>query len=220
MLQIYSALKTFTRAQPFGGNANTYYKTNKLMGHPGDDLVSTYKDSIMSTSSLGERVYKILNRNNPDIGKFRAVCTLVEDGDKVYELQYGHVIDIFVKEGDWLRAGAVIATEGNTGEVWSNGIPVTVEERKNGSKAGTHLHFQVRECTKVTTTYTDKQYLIDANGALYKDAQGFYYLIPNFDNGFNGCIDPKRLYNNVSADIVPKLAQIAAILQDLLKGRK
>jgi biotin carboxyl carrier protein len=47
-------------------------------------------------------------------------------GQPVYTL-YGHLLEIFVQEGDWVQAGDLIAGVGNT-----------------GASSGPHLHFEVR----------------------------------------------------------------------------
>src|SRR5215213_5037084 len=91
---------SYTTAQKFAGNANPYYAGVGLKGHPGLDLHKAYDASILA--SHDSYVYKILNNNNPDTSKYRAVCTIIESNGQIYELIYGHLNNIYVRVGDTL----------------------------------------------------------------------------------------------------------------------
>src|SRR5438128_11561091 len=118
---------SYSIAQKFGGNANTYYAQNGLKGHPGVDLFQGYDRSI--TVSHDGLVYKILNKDNPDLSKYRAVCTLFDEEGFTYEITYGHCNHIYARVGDSVRSGDLVASVGNTGDVYSAGLPVPVQER-------------------------------------------------------------------------------------------
>ncbi len=183
-----------TITQGYGGNANTYYKENRLMGHPGIDIASHYDDTI-TDAVLGfnkKYVYKILTPD--DVMKYRGVFQIVEADDGVFEVVYGHCNKITCKYG-YTEHGSVIATEGNTGLVYAGGVLVSREEKEAGSKAGTHVHFQLRRLQKTRDTTLNT--LSVENGPDFIDEDGWHFDIPNYNNGYNGCIDPLPFINNV-----------------------
>jgi murein DD-endopeptidase MepM/ murein hydrolase activator NlpD len=185
-LELYWPLEHFVISQRFGENPNvTGYSSG---GHPGMDLITTFGDIIRFAAE--GRVYKTINFDNPDMMKYRAVMQLVELDDSLdcYELTYGHCINALCSHG-LVQIGDSAATEGNTGEVYSGGRLVTGAEKVAGSRAGFHLHFQLRYCRKVLQVDPAHQYLCGEDGKPYFDGT-HYYLIPHFDNGTNGCIDP------------------------------
>lgn len=167
-------------------------------------------------------VYSVINRNNPDLMRYRAVYQLLEVGDLVYEISYGHLGRIDVAPGDFVRAGQVIGSVGNTGTVFAGDHEVTKAEKDAGSKAGAHLHGpQIRVCRKVSRTVPGGNYLHDGNGIYYRNA---YYEILDYDNGFNGCIDPWPLFNGLQAKSAPQTlslyGKLLPILQALLASLK
>ncbi len=204
-MKLYYPLKKFTFAQRFGQNANPSYAAGGLKGHTADDLTSYYDDTIFA--AVDGLVYKIINANNPDLSKYRCVFQLVDDGEKCYEVSYGHLDKILVREGFYAKVGDELAEEGNTGVVYAGGHYVTEAEKESGSKAGQHIHFQVRELRKVNYFDMTKNYISSSSSDTtpYKDSQGNYYLIPNYTNGYNGCIDPAPFYNGQYASDVKKL---------------
>lgn len=61
-----------------------------------------------------------------------------------YEYLYWHNLPFHpVNVGDTVEAGQIVAYMGNSGNVWSNGIPVPVDERTEQPHRGTHLHHEV-----------------------------------------------------------------------------
>jgi murein DD-endopeptidase MepM/ murein hydrolase activator NlpD len=199
--------------QKFGANAVAYYNDHSLKGHPGIDFMSnsiTFGTPAMIQAVVPGPIYSTINRNNSDLSKYRAVCQLYhcdEHGD--FEIIYGHVKEMYVYAGDVVPEGVAIAREGNTGICYSGGREVTTAEKNAGSKKGTHLHLQMRKVEKVKTTEKDKQYLIDENG-LYQDKEGFFYYVPDFDNGFNGCVDFKpNLYQPNTKTLVSIFKKVA-----------
>lgn len=186
-----SPTKQFIINQPFGANANTYYKEGGLKGHTGLDLHCSYGEEILS--ACDGYVYSVLNKDNPDLMRYRAVYVLVDLGDEAYELSYGHAKDILVSKGQYVKTGDVLITGGNTGDVASGGQKVTKEQKEAGSTAGTHLHFQLRELVKTKDKNYSNAYLYDGEKQLEKD--GYYYFIKDIQNGYVGCIDPMPFFD-------------------------
>jgi murein DD-endopeptidase MepM/ murein hydrolase activator NlpD len=187
-LELYAPLEHYIVSQRFGANPNINgYQSG---GHPGMDLVTTYGDTIRFAAE--GPVYKTINFGNPDLMAYRAVMQIVELDDSLdcYEITYGHCDTLLCRHG-LFQIGSLVATEGNTGEVYSGGRLVTLAEKQAGSKAGFHLHFQLRYCRKVTTYDPTQHYLSsEADQTSPYDDGRYYYSIPHYDNGANGCIDP------------------------------
>ncbi len=58
-----------------------------------------------------------------------------------YEHLYWHTQPVMpVKTGDVVKAGTIVAYCGNSGNVFSNGVYVPLEQRNMPNFAGTHLH--------------------------------------------------------------------------------
>lgn len=176
--------------QGFAKNYNTYYAESGKLGHSGIDYWQPHGTEILC--GIDGYVFAIANKDNKDLMRFRAVYTLVEADGVSYEIAYGHLGDIFVKEGDYVKIGDRLGTQSNTGNVATNGVKVTREMKALGSGAGSHLHFQVRLLKKVDKKEKGKNYLMGlVNGNLYE--------IPLYKNGFNGCIDPAPFMQNKTA---------------------
>lgn len=178
--------------QKFGANAVSAYAGMNLIGHPGIDYGVPYGTDI--PAAVDAYCYSLLNKDNPDLQAYRAVCTLVDDGNYAYEIIYGHCSDIYAKVGQTVSIGQIIAKVGNTGDVYEGGRLITPEEKKAGSKEGSHLHFQVRWLRKVPESgwkesgqyINDGQQMLTLNGFIYERVE------PN--NGYNGCIDPMQFF--------------------------
>lgn len=193
-MKYFYPLESWITTQLFGGNANTYYKDEGLKGHPAIDGTTPDWDSFGKPilAATGATVYKVINRNNPDLSKYRAVFTLHRDGDRLVELVYGHLKDIYVQPGDVLLPLQPIGTCGNTGVVYAKGIEVTTAQKLAGSHAGAHSHFQKRYCHAVASIDLSKKYLSGTpdDSQPYRDSTRFFYEIDDYANGFNGCADP------------------------------
>src|ERR1044072_5512376 len=142
-------LGSYSISQKFGGNANTYYAQHGLKGHPALDLYKGYNAYIVASHDC--YIYDILNKNNPDLSRYRAVKTLFQDEGQWYELVYGHCNNIYTNIGDTVVAGSLLASMGNTGDVYSQGLPVSQSPavRLNPPYPGTHLHWQLRPTVRV-----------------------------------------------------------------------
>lgn len=177
----------YTITQGFGANATPTYIAGGLKGHSGIDSDGGYGSLVQSYWNQ-EYVYKVLDVNQPanDGSGFTGVFTIVEQDGKCFEFLYGH-LNPTVKVGSILTNGSVIGTQGNNGECYYNGVQITLDMQKNGDHRGTHRHDQARLLRKDRSIQPDTRYITDSNGILFKD--GFYYAIPNYFNGYNGCFD-------------------------------
>lgn len=173
-------------SQKFGENANDAYKKLGLKGHTGIDFVSKFKGLIYAVND--GLVYKVLNKKNPDLQKFRAVYTISNiKGIGLAEILYGHLWDIWVDEGEKVVSAQPIGTEGDTGEyVYHNGVLVSPEEKPEG--LGHHLHLQVRPVERTNKIEQGEHYLRNKDGNPYFDGEKFYRVIHK-NNGYNGCVD-------------------------------
>lgn len=173
----------FWISQNFAQNANTYYAEGGLKGHSGSDMVQKYLAPIFA--SADSYCYSVINKDNRDLMRYRAVYTLIEDSGVWYELSYGHLMDIYAVPRTFLKKGDKIGLEGNTGDVASNGKKVTASEKGTGK--GSHLHLQLRLVKPVDKKDKKKKYIYDEKGIL--KYQGKFWEIPLYNNGYKGCID-------------------------------
>lgn len=207
-LELFYPLKSFTVAQPFGGNANSAYHEQKLVGHTGIDLVSFWDDSIMAAQNGW--IYKAIHADSPDLQLYRAVYQIVETDTGTYELCYGHCNQVLEGVGN-VTTGTVVATEGNSGLVYYGNVLVSESEKKAGSHKGTHLHFQVRVVSKTRVLsqleLADGYFLITKDFTPLVSPDGYYYRIVNFKNGYNGCVDPSKFWNGFYADKSTEVVQ-------------
>lgn len=205
----------FVTTQGFGQNANTYYKEGGLLGHTALDMFQKHEALIYSTCN--GYCFSVLNKDNPDPMYYRCAYILVDEPENglAYEVSYGHLNNIIVEVGE-VKLGAVIGTQGNTGDVASGGIKVTREMKQANSGAGSHLHFQVRLLKKVPKIEKGKYYIKDAKGNYFKK-DDMYFEIPEYKNGYNGCIDPSQFMNNKE---VPSAEKVKIITQTLRYGSR
>lgn len=190
----------FQLGQGFGENADPLYAALKLKGHPGIDY-GTANDwgKPIPYAINGAIISAILGKDNIDLEVFRAVNYIYEDTDgSCYEIQDGHCSTITAKVGDITDINKSGACLGNTGDVYG-GNPfhyITDAEKKTGSTAGSHVHFQVRAIKKVLANDSVyAHYLNDGTGRLI--INGYAYAVPNWDNGFNGCISPAQFFSPI-----------------------
>lgn len=193
-MKLYFPLENFKKSQPFSTNYISYYAEDKLLGHTGIDMFSYHGATIYC--AVDSIVTGVGNKDNPDPMRYRAVYTLVDDveGGVAYEVSYGHLGVIYPQAGDVLKVGDKIGTQSNTGDVGSGGSKITKEMKLAGSTKGSHLHFQVRLLKKVEKKDPKNKTLTDVKGkAVMKD--GCYFEVPNYKNGFRGCVDPEPFFN-------------------------
>lgn len=201
-LEIYLPAHRSAITQNFAANANASYKEGGLIGHTAIDW-AFLPGAPVPNCVENAYCYSIMNKDNPDPGKYRAVFTLVNAGNGVSEwaeVSYGHADKILAEVGKTYQPGDTLMTAGNTGTVYSGGKLVSTAEKLKGSKRGTHLHGpQVRPVKRVRKTSKKKQYLSDGFGLLKLD--GYYFEIVNYNNGTNGCINPAPFLNEIRADL-------------------
>jgi hypothetical protein len=204
-LQVYLPYPKPLITQRFGDNANYSYARDGLKGHTAYDWGASYGSKIPNCTP-DAYCYSVLNKDNPDPSLYRAVYFIVETESGVYEISYGHCSAIYAQVGQTYQVGDSIALIGNTGDVFDGNHEVTKQERLNGSHAGAHLHGpQIRPVQKVKKITSGKHYLTNESGK-YKDPDGFYYEVVNYENGYNGCISLKDFSTEIVATDY-KLAQ-------------
>jgi hypothetical protein len=178
-----------TITQGVGENATATYKNSGLIGHTAIDSSCGYGSAINSYWDK-EYVYKVLTKENPanDGSGFTGIFTIVEQNGICFEFLYGHCNPEPNLLGKTITKGTMIGTEANNGEVYTNGMRITLEMQKAGDKRGTHRHDQARLLRKdVLNNPTDKYLSALGGGFLYLN--GFFYAIPDYHNGLNGCFD-------------------------------
>ncbi len=85
-----------------------------------------------------------------------------------------------------MKAGDVIAKEGNHGVVYVGNRLITLAQQKAGDHEGSHRHYQKRPVFK---TQKMSGHVLQTAQGIYRDAQGNYYQVYDYSNGFNGCVD-------------------------------
>lgn len=200
-LELFLPFPLSTISQYFNGNANPLYAGQGLKGHTAIDWGVPWGTPVPNCAA-NAYCYSVMHKDNPDPTQYRAVFTLVEDDNGIYEISYGHASTIFAQVGVTYQVGDILMDVGNTGDVYSAGIAVTKGDRLNGSRAGAHLHGpQVRPVKRVSEVSSNKQYLYDGSGLFQKD--GFYYEIVDYGNGYNGCVNPFPFLNGQLANSLP-----------------
>jgi len=180
--------------QLFGGNLKLYKPFN-MKGHNGIDLVGPHGTPLIAIQD--GTVVEVKNSPN-GYGKHLRYIT---DGDGVCnEWTYGHCDSIFVKVGDRVTTGLVIATMGNTGFVVSGKTPFW----NFNPYAGTHLHLGLRKVKKNGKgwSYPGSNIKID---------------VLNYDNGYLGSIDPLPEFNIHTTPTISNLETQVTLLQRVLE---
>ncbi|MDD2896580.1 MAG: M23 family metallopeptidase [Aliarcobacter sp.] len=101
----------------YGYRFHPIFKTNKL--HTGLDLRANVGTKIYSTADG-----IVLEVRNQDLGGYGKVVKITHNYG--FETLFGHLDDIFVKEGDIIKKGDLIGLSGNT-----------------GNSNGQHLHYEI-----------------------------------------------------------------------------
>jgi len=217
-MELYLPFPLSTVSQKFGENGNSLYAGQGLKGHTTYDFAVPWGTPLRAC--VDGPVYSVMHKDDPDPSQYRAVFQLIENGGVFYEVSYGHMNDIYVAPGQTVKAGDIIGTVGNTGPVYHNGVAVTKEARLAGSHEGAHLHGpQVRPCRRVKVSSPNSQLLSDGFGVL-RDADGYYFEVINYQNGYNGCVTPALFFNGVLAEnaqqIISAYTQLISLLKQIL----
>ncbi len=187
-MKLYRPFPRSTVSQNFGANANALYASQGLKGHTSTDFVVPCGTPLPNCAE--GLCYSVLNKDNPDLSKYRAAYFLVESDKDLFEVSYGHLGEIHCEPGKTYPVGAIIGTTSNTGDVYSYGEKVT--KHRPGCPGG-HLHGpQIRPVRRVTKRTKGKRYLETGTGVL-KQA-GAYYEVLDQDNGYAGCVDPEPFF--------------------------
>lgn len=174
--------------QWFGENPALYKLHIGMNGHNGLDIVS-YKGCPLVAVEDGI----VLNVKNDPKGYGKHVRILCVDR----EWTYGHCDEIFVKVGQKVKEGDVLATTGNTGFVVSS----VTEQMWWGDAPGNngvHCHFGLRIVKE------------DPKGWSYPGSK-IKISVKNYDNGFKGAIDPRPFLT------LPILTKLVSLLKELVK---
>jgi len=203
-MKIVSPFPLPTIVQRFGENAVSTYVQQGLKGHSGIDYQVQYGTPIKCVVD-NSQCYSTMSKNNPNLMAYRAVYTIVDDIDCSYELSYGHCTDMYPTPGQTYNVGSIMGLVGNTGDVYQGGIAVTEAEKLAGSHKGTHLHFQIRKLQKQPVNIPlepTRHYINDGFGILI--FKGNYYYVPEWNNGYNGCVDPMQfIVDNFQTELQP-----------------
>lgn len=174
--------------QGFGANPAVYAP---LAGHTGIDEGKGFGTPIHTPVDM--HVYKVLTVQNPsnDGTGFTGVFGIVDNGTEIYELLIGHCNPTVIAGQD-VKAGDVVGTEANHGLVFQGGVQITLAMQAAGDKRGSHRHFQKRPVFKSKTIQQPALSAYNDEAGTYLDSQNNYYPIWDYNNGFNGCIDPSK----------------------------
>lgn len=177
-----------TISQPFGANATTTYAAGGLKGHTGVDSGCGFGSPIKSYFDK-EYVYKVLTKERPanDGSGFTGVFTIVEENGEIFEFLYGHC-NPSVMVGESITKGSIIGTEANNGEVYQDGVRITLEMQRAGDTRGSHRHDQKRLLRKDVFIQDNTTYLSGMDGRPFF-FNGTYLAIPEYRNGYNGCVN-------------------------------
>lgn len=158
-------------SQKFGENKVTY----TTVGHIGYDIAVVIGTPVVAVAD-GQCVFVINSDLTPGglsggYGNQLKYIT-ARDGGTHYLHTDGHLLSCLVKAGDFIKQGDVIALSGNTG--YSN---------------GPHLHHDIRVA------------LEGAQPGFQQNFLGMTYTIPNYDNGYQGCMDYGALMDGLDGEI-------------------
>lgn len=172
------------QAQGFGQNFNPSYHGGGLLGHSGLDFNCGYGSPIQALAS--GVVYSTYPIEAPASDGYTAVFTISETPLETFEFSYGHVSEIDCTLGQQVKAGDVIAKEGNHGTVYVGNQLITLAMQAAGNHEGHHRHYQKRPVIK-TKTLSD--FCLANTYGYYRDKEGYYYKVYDHENGFAGCVD-------------------------------
>lgn len=215
-LEVYLPYPKSTITQRFGENANSSYAADGLKGHTAYDWGVPYGTPIPNCTA-DAYCYSVMHKDDPVLMDYRAAFFIVETDTGVYEISYGHMSEIIAVPGNTYQVGDTIGLVGNTGPVFAGQHEVTEAEKDAGSHAGAHLHGpQIRVLQKVTETHTGpgffNHYLTTDGINLYRDKDGFYYEVPTYQNGYNGCVSMAQFSTETLATDYVKLQEAQNIV--------
>lgn len=226
-LRVYLPYPKSTITQRFGDNASPLYASQGLKGHTAYDWGVPYGTPIPNCTP-DAYCYSRLNEGDKNLMDYKAVFFIVETETGVYELSYGHLSGFVAEIGKTYQVGDTIGYVGNSGPVYVGQHEVTEAEKEAGSHAGAHLHGpQIRVLQKVIKIQKGQQPIYSENGLL--QLNGFYFIVPDYSNGYNGCVSMAAFSTETLAtkpddtELLQKEVSLLSTLRDLylkLLGRK
>jgi len=195
------------------GNVTQYFGENKEFykehfglpdGHNGIDISCGY--GTKEVACFDSWVLKNYNGNNSDIKKGYGVSLITDIDLGIYyvAIYWHNQIGCQLKTGDKVIGGeTIIGYQGNSGDVYSNGIYCDLATRSKKPYCGSHLHFGIAEyipCDKTECDYFHPQSQIPIK--------------------FSRWIDPLIFINNQGKIVSPALItkeKIGIIQQLILK---
>lgn len=214
-LQVYLPYAKNFIAQRFGENANSLYASQGLKGHTSFDWGVPWGTPIPNCTP-NAYCYSLMHLDDPVLMDYRAIFFIVETETGLYEVSYGHVSHATAEVGKTYQVGDIIGNVGNTGACYVGQHLVTEAEKEAGSHAGAHLHGpQIRLLTKTKYSNMFDHYITLTDGNKYVDKAGYFYGVPGYDNGYNGCISladfsTETLAVPVAPDVVPYETAVAS----------
>jgi hypothetical protein len=173
--------------QGFSQNLNPSYHTGGLIGHTGIDVACGYGTPVAALAD--GLVYSTFPAEHPASDGYTAVFSIVQTPLELFEFSYGHVSEIDCAIGQQVKAGDIIAKEGNHGTVYSGNVLITPAMQAAGDHRGAHRHYQKRPVIK---TQQLRGVGLQTASGIYRDEGGYYYQVYDYNNGFNGCVDWTR----------------------------
>lgn len=172
------------RTQGFYENVAGAYTPLGLKGHGGLDINCGFGSNI--EWPLDGFVSNVLDDKHPASDGYWGIYAICQYKGQLGELCVGHCNTIKVKVGDKLTCGQVVATEGNHGYVFQDGVRITLEMQAKGDERGHHRHWQWRPLLKTKTFDPKRVYITSYGVGVYKDVDNFFYEVITPDNGFKG----------------------------------
>ena len=173
----------------------------RIKAHNGWDIVKPYGTPIRAVCAS----YVADIKDSPS-GYGRHIRLISNEIDNYYyEVTFGHLAEIRCRIGDFVRAGDVIGTCGNSGFVVSGGVSYWYGY--NPDNRGTHLHLTVRQL-KIP---------IAGEAVLKYPNDNQFYGVVNYENGFAGAIDPGPFFMKILLETKLSILQrLVALWKQLL----
>jgi hypothetical protein len=206
-LAVYLPYPKATIAQRFGANANPLYASQGLQGHTAYDWGVPWGTEIPNCVA-NAYCYSLMHVDDPVLMDYRAAFFIVETQTGVYEVSYGHLSEASAEVGKTYQVGDIIGKVGNTGACYVGQHLVTEAEKRAGSHAGAHLHGpQIRILAKTQFSNKYDRYVTLADGSKFVDRAGYFYGIPGYNNGYNGCVSLAKFSTERLAVKAPEAPQ-------------
>lgn len=197
-MKLISPLKNLKLFRTPDGNIFQYYAENPQLyfrlgmnGHNGWDLVTKENDEV---HSVCDGYVLKCDYGETSFGKGIWILSKPEENRALMTV-YFHLNQIYVKEGQEVKAGDIIGLEGNTGFIISGNTPFWGNAPAG---RGVHLHFGAYSLIEGR----------DKNGnAYWIEGRPFSKEYP--DNGYNGAVNPFDYYPSIVFENAHWVIQLA-----------